>query len=57
MVNCPTQKTDLAQSYINICSVYSEMRKHEIALHYTELSVKILDSEYEARYPNNMGDE
>ena len=33
------------------------MRKHEIALHYAELAVKILDVEYESRYPHNMGDE
>jgi len=31
------------------------MRKHEIALHYAEQAVKILDAEYESRYPNNMG--
>ena len=33
------------------------MRKHEIALHYAEQAVQILDREYEARYPNEMGSE
>lgn len=33
------------------------MKKHEIALNYAEQAVKILDVEYEARYPHNMGDE
>ena len=27
---------DLSQSFINLCSVYSEMGKHEIALNYIE---------------------
>ena len=31
------------------------MKKHEIALRYAELAVRILDAEYEARYPHNMG--
>ena len=46
----------MAQSYINICSVYSEMAKHDIALHFIEKAVAILDEVYEQRYPNNMGD-
>ena len=33
------------------------MRKHEIALHYAEQAVEILDREYETRYPNSMGSE
>ena len=37
---------DLAQSLINICSVYSEMGKHEIALKYCSEAVSILDSVY-----------
>ena len=57
MVNCPTQANDMAQSYINICSIYSEMRKHEIALHYIQKAVTILDREYERKYPHSMGDD
>ena len=57
MFNCPTQKTDMAQSYINICSIYSEMAKHDIALHLIEKAVSILDEMYEKRYPHNMGDQ
>lgn len=57
MTNCDSQSIDLAQSYINICSIYSEMRKHEIALSYIKKAVDVLDSEYERRYPNNMGPE
>ena len=55
MFNCPTQKQDMAQSYINICSIYSEMDKHDIALHFIEKGVEILDKEYEQRYPHAMG--
>ena len=55
MFSCPTQKTDMAQSYINICSIYSEMAKHDIALHFIQKAVVILDSEYEQRYPDKMG--
>ena len=55
MFSCPTQKTDMAQSYINICSIYSEMAKHDIALHFIQKAVAILDSEYEQRYPDKMG--
>ena len=40
----------MAQSYINICSIYSEMRKHDIALNYAKMAVDILDPEYERRY-------
>ena len=40
-----------------MCSIYSEMKKHEIAMHYIERAVVILEREYESRYPNNMGDE
>ena len=36
MPESDSQRMDLAQTYINICSVYSLMRKHEIALHYAE---------------------
>ena len=57
MVSSETQKLELAQSYINICTIYSEMRKHEIALHYAKQAVTILEAEYEVRYPNNMGSE
>ena len=57
MTNSETQTLELAQSYINICSIYSEMRKHEISLSYAKKAVDILDSEYERRYPNNMGSE
>ena len=57
MIDAPTQTIDLAQSYINICSIYSEMRKHDIALSYVKKAVDILDSEYERRYPNNLGNE
>ena len=46
----------MAQSYINICSIYSEMGKHDIALHFIQKGVEILDQEYESRYPNNLGD-
>ena len=38
---------DMAQSYINICSVYSEMGKHEIALNYVLAAVQILEKEYQ----------
>ena len=57
MTNSETQTLELAQSYINICSIYSEMRKHEISLSYAKKAVDILDTEYERRYPNNMGSE
>lgn len=33
------------------------MKKHEIALHYAEEAVKLLDAEYEIRYPRKMGDD
>ena len=52
---CYTQQLDLAQSYINVCSVYSEMRKHEIALRYIQRAVTIMERLYEEKYPNNMG--
>lgn len=32
------------------------MKKHEIALNYIEQAVNILNAEYEAWYPHNMGD-
>ena len=57
MTSWSTQAVDLAQSYINICSIYSEMNKHEIGVHYAKQAVDILDPEYERRYPSNMGSE
>ena len=52
MTKGKNQQMDLAQSFTNICSVYSEMGKHEIALSYIEKAVKILSKEYEKRYPD-----
>ena len=46
MTNSETQTIDLAQSYINICSTYSELQKHDIALSYAKKAVDILDPEY-----------
>lgn len=42
----PLRDRDMAQSFINICSVYSEMGKHEIALNYVLSAVQILEKEY-----------
>ena len=36
MTSWEAQAVDLAQSYINICSIYSEMNKHEIGVHYAK---------------------
>jgi tetratricopeptide (TPR) repeat protein len=40
---------DMAQTYSNICSIYSEMEKHEIALSYSKRAVEILQKEYDMR--------
>ena len=42
----PTLKTELAQTYVNICSIYSQMNKHEIALQYCQNALKVLEKEY-----------
>ena len=55
MFTSSTQKQDMAQTFINLCSIYSEMGKHDIALTYIEQAVQILEKEYEARYPSRMG--
>jgi len=57
MVDCPTQSQDVAQSYVNICSIYSEMGKHDIALSYIVKAVDILDVEYEARFPHEFDEQ
>lgn len=46
----------MAQTFINICTIYSEMGKHDIALTYIEEAVNILEREYEYRYPGRLGD-
>lgn len=46
----------MAQTFINICTIYSEMGKHDIALTYIEEAVNILEREYEYRYPSRLGD-
>jgi tetratricopeptide (TPR) repeat protein len=56
MFNSKTQKQDMAQTFINICSIYSEMGKHDIALTYIEEACTILEREYESRYPKHLGD-
>ena len=50
MSTCDSQAIDLAQSYINISSIYSEMRKNDISLTYAKMAVDTLDPEYERRY-------
>ena len=30
----PALQTELAQTFVNICSIYSQMNKHDIALQY-----------------------
>ena len=57
MTSSVNQAVDLAQSYINMISIYSELEKHEIALIYAEKAIEVLEPEYEKRYPDNMGDE
>ena len=49
MFTCETQQMDMAQTYSNICSIYSEMDKHEIALSYSRRAVEILQKEYDMR--------
>ena len=44
---------DMAQTYSNICTIYSEMGKHEIALNYGQRSVEILEKEYDTRMRNS----
>jgi tetratricopeptide (TPR) repeat protein len=56
MFGSKTQKQEMAQTFINICSIYSQMGKHDIALTYIEEAVSILEREYEARYPANLGE-
>ena len=48
-VNPEVDVTEVCQTNVNICTIYSEMGKHEIALSYVENAVKILDKEYEER--------
>ena len=55
MFGSKSQQQDMAQTFINICSIYSEMGKHDIALTYIEEAVTILEREYENRYPNRLG--
>ena len=45
----------MSQSYINVCAVFAELRKHEIAINYIKKAVAILEHLYEEKYPNNMG--
>lgn len=42
----PALQTELAQTYVNICSIYSQMNKHEIALQYCQSALKVLEKEY-----------
>lgn len=56
MFNSPTQQMDMAQTFINICSIYSQMGKHDIALIYIEEASTILEREYESRYPSRFGE-
>ena len=47
MQTSETQVLEIAQSYINICTVYSQMNKHEVAKSYITKAVNLLESEYE----------
>lgn len=35
---------------MNLCSIYSNMNKHDVALRYAEQAVSLLSAEYEACY-------
>jgi tetratricopeptide (TPR) repeat protein len=48
-VNPAVDISEVCQTNVNICTIYSEMGKHEIALKYVEAAVRILDKEYERR--------
>jgi hypothetical protein len=40
---------EIAQTYANLCAIYSEMGKHEIALSYIVKGMQILEKEYEEK--------
>ena len=46
---------DMAQSMINISSIYSEIGNHSRSLLYAEKAVEIIEPAYEERYPADMG--
>ena len=46
---------DLAQSMINISSIYAEIGNHSVSLLYAEKAVEVIEPAYEQRYPANMG--
>jgi tetratricopeptide (TPR) repeat protein len=54
-INPEIDVTEVCQTNVNICTIYSEMGKHEIALKYVEEAVRILDREYEGRVKEGFG--
>jgi len=40
---------ELSSTYINICTIYSEMKKHDIALSYIRKAIKFLEEDFEER--------
>jgi len=55
-----SKEEDIASTYVNICTIYSEMGKyfsflipyrHDIALSYIEKSVQHLEQAHDYRYP------
>ena len=42
-------ENEIAQTYANLCAIYSDSGKHEIALSYIVKGVQILEQEYEEK--------
>jgi tetratricopeptide (TPR) repeat protein len=40
---------ELSSTYINICTIYSEMGRHDIALSYIRKAIKFLEEDFEER--------
>jgi tetratricopeptide (TPR) repeat protein len=49
LVNDSVEVTEICQTHVNICTIYSEMGKHEIALVYAKEAVRILEIEYDKK--------